>query len=672
MNPATQKQIASGRRALDEYFSVAILAEGLPCLVVGGGRVGARKAANLLAAGARVTVLSPEILPRLENLAEQRRIEWRQAEYNPWQLDGFHFVVAATADRRLNLDIGQDAEDRGILSCVVSSAASSRVIFPAVWSDGNVTVAVHSQGWSCRQSQAVRNRIATWLSESRQPCKNFQEPARDGPVWPSGHSARLKTSTAMGKVYVLGAGPGASDLISLRGYQALPLADAILIDQLVPATFLEDLGIFSTGKLVKHLGNEEPHWTQEEINQWLVATARTGRTVARLKGGDPMIFGRGDHEIECLASHDVPWEVIPGLSSATAVLTAAGFPLTKHGQGRSFAVATARMEGGRVTTSFPRTDSLVILMGISVLDQVVARLLGQGWPPDTTAAIVERGTLNWERRISGPLCQLRERAVHAGVASPALVVVGKAAETIAAVRHRPTILFSGLDPTNFRAMGNILHWPAQAMVSNPEGQGQLSRGLGALNRRQVDWIVFSDKFAVKTFWAALTDQRLDARILHGVRIVALGTTTARQLAQHHCCADVVIREEDSPKKHLARPGTATHKCVLMVQGSHTPHGLGQELEKIGATVMNLALRRLVPHPELGRPLPDHDVIYFVSPAGVHAYAKVYGLVAFQREVWCLGEATQRALTEYGVAAKVVRPETPHVWPTGFTTNTCCR
>ena len=242
-------------------------------------------------------------------------------------------MVAATADHRLNLQIGQDAERQDILSCVVSSADSCRVIFPAVWSDGDITVAVHSQGRNCRQSQAVRNRIAAWLSAPQRLCRS--RPVRRSPNWRRPCASCCATTTRTtedsgghGKGLIVGAGPGAADLISLRGYHALQSADAILADQLVPATFLEDLGISSAGKLVCRLGDEEPHWTQDEINRWLVAAAQTGRTVVRLKGGDPFIFGRGDSEIECLASHGIPWEVIPGASSATAVLTAAGLPLT--------------------------------------------------------------------------------------------------------------------------------------------------------------------------------------------------------------------------------------------------------------------------------------------------------------------------------------------------------
>jgi uroporphyrin-III C-methyltransferase len=442
---------------------------------------------------------------------------WRRAEYDHSQLDGFRLVVAATADRRLNRAIGREAERRGILSCVVSSARCCRVIFPAVWSGGDITVAVHSQGRNCRQSQAVRNRIAAWLSEPRRT-----------------------TTAGTGRVYIIGAGPGAADLISVRGYRALRSANAILVDRLVPATFLEDLGISPAGKCIRRLEAENRHGSQEEINRWLLSAETKGRTVVRLKGGDPFIFGRGDSEIECLSSHGIPWEVIPGPSSATAVLTAAGLPLTRHGQGRSFAVTTARVEGGRVTTSFPRADSLVILMGVTVLDQVAARLSSDGWPSDTPTAIVERGTLTWERHVSGPLCRLGELARRAGVASPALVVVGEAARIMAAVRRRPTILFTGLNPARFRTLGNILHWPALAIAREPEGEKLLPRAL-------------------------------------------------------------------------------------------------------------------VLHPELGRPLPGYDVIYFASPAGVRAYAERYGPEAFQGDVWCLGKATQKALAECGVAARVVRP-----------------
>ena len=656
----TQKRTVAQPRVAAAYLPLAIRTADLPCLVVGGGRVGTRKATTLCRAGAKVTVLSPEISPRLREYVDRGQIDWCESQYTPSHICGFRLVVAATANDPLNRKIGRDAEAAGSLSCVVSSADSSRVIFPAVHREGNITVAVHSQGRNCRQSQVVRNRIAVLLSESHHLCRvrtGHRNQCNRGSAHLSEPDARRRELTDTGKVYIIGAGPGAADLISLRGYDALRLADAILVDRLIPATFLEDLGISSAGKLVQRLGSEEPHWTQEEINRWLVATAKTGRTVARLKGGDPFVFGRGDSEIEFLENHRIPWEVIPGSSSATAVLSSAGLPLTRHGQRRSFAVTTARVEGGRVAESFPRADSLVILMGVTALDQVVLRLLADGWLLETPAAIVERGTLAWERQISGPLYRLGELARRAAVASPALVVVGEAARRITALRDRPTILFTGLDSTSFRTLGNVLHWPAQAVVPDLEGQELLPRTFASLSRGDVDWVVFTDKLAVKTFWTAAAEHRLDARVMRSTKIAALETETARRLEQYYLAADVVITEKDVHRTAI-RLGKLSQKGVLVVQGSHTPRGLCSQLEEAGAAVNHLALHRLVTHPELGRRLPDHNVIYFVSPAGVHAYAKTYGKEAFQREVWCLGKATQKALNEYGVPATVVRPPQP--------------
>ncbi len=655
-----REQTDSQRQAAATYLSLAIRASALSCLVVGGGRVGARKAVTLCLVGAKVTVLSPAISTRLQGFVDQGQIEWLESEYAPSQICGFRLVVAATSDHSLNLQIGQDAERAGILSCVTSSADSSSVIFPAVCSDGDLAVAVHSHGRNCRQSQAMRNRIAVWLSASRQSRKargGSRNLRGKGPTHAGEPDARRRESPGTGRVYIVGAGPGAADLISLRGYHALRSADAILLDQLLPATFLEDLGISSADKLVQRPGSEGLRWSQEEIERWLVATAATGRTVVRLKGGDPFIFGRGDSEIESLSRHSIPWEVIPGASTATAVLTSAGLPLTRHGQARSFAVTTARVEGGCISESFPRANSLVILMGLAVLDQVMSRLLAGGWPPETPAAIVERGTLTWERRITGPIYRLGKLAQQAGMKSPALVLVGEAARTIAAVPRRPTILYTGLDAGDFRMLGNVLHWPARAMVPNPDGRRLFPRALAAISRGNVDWVVFTDKFAVRTFWTAATDDRLDARVMGGAKIAALGAGTARQLERHGLWADAVITENDL-QQATAVLGDVSDKGVLVVQGTHTPRGLRRQLEEAGATVNRLALNLLVQHPELGRPLPDHDVVYFVSPAGVRVYAETYGKEAFRREVWCLGRATQEALAECGVSATVVRPQQP--------------
>ena len=527
--PAPRRGRAGGPR----YLPLAIDLERLPCLVVGGGRIGTRKTLTLAEAGADVTVVAPEISAKLRRQVREGDVVWRQGVYDPALLDGFVLAVAATADLELNRRIRRDADARGILCCVVSPGKLSRVIFPAVHHDEQVTVAVHSDGRDCRLSQRVRDLIARHWRNLRArlapagPWKGQTHPRATEP-----HRA-VPARTGAGKVYLVGAGPGAPDLITVRGYRALQSADVVLADRLVPATFLDALGISTADKFVQRLGDPGPRWSQATINQRLVEHARAGRTVVRLKGGDPFVFGRGDAEIEYLAEHGIAWEVIPGCSSATSVLTAAGLPLTRHGEGRSFAVATARVAGGGVLDSFPRSDSLVILMGVGVLEGIVSRLLADGWRPDTPAAVIERGTLPWERRVTGPLSQLHQLASDAGVGSPALVVVGTAGAAISACARRPTILFTGRDPAPFRDSGNLLHWPA--LQDGPDGR-----------------------------------------------------------------ADRV-------------------------------------------------------HPELGRPLPEHDVILFVDPAGIDAYWETYGAAAFRREVWSASERAQQALTRYGLSSRRVRP-----------------
>jgi len=549
---ATQARANDTPTAAGRYLTLAVHTAGLRCLVVGGGRVGTRKALKLADAGAAVTVLAPEITGRLRRAVRLGRVHWRQAEYDPAELDDFLLVVAATSDAALNLRIGRDCEVRGSLSCVASSATSSRVIFPAEYDDGEITVAVHSRGRECRRSQQLRDDIAAELRRNRaagqagiepipRPLTPGPSPRRRGegselaprPLT-SGPSPRRRgegrTFWDRQIVYLVGAGPGAPDLISVRGYRAVRCAEVVLADRLVPRTFLEELGIPAAGKTIRWLEDGARRWSQAEINRWLVRHARAGKVVARLKGGDPFVFGRGDAEIDYLSEQGVPWEVIPGCSSATAVPTAAGLPLTRHGQAHSFAVATARVCGGAIAGSFPRADSLVILMGAGVLDQVVARLLADGWPADTPAAVVERGTLAWERRVAARLSQLGSAAEDAGVGPPAVIVVGNAACTGMGSRRR-RILFTGLDPADVRGWGEVLHWPAlwswpEAELASPHPE--LGRPLPAY-----DVICFTAPAGVRAYWTTY-----GAAAFQG-EVWCLDAATRRTLARHGIRARLV-------------------------------------------------------------------------------------------------------------------------------------
>ena len=455
-----------------------------------------------------------------------------------------------------------------------------------------------------------------------------------------------------GKVYLIGAGPGAADLVSLRGYRALRSAGAVLIDRLLPRNILEELGISTTEKDVEWLAGKHPHWSQSRINAWLTAQAQRGKNVARLKGGDPFVFGQAEEETGHLSKLGIPWEAIPGSSSFTAALTAAGFPLTRRHRGRSFSVVTARLVGGRIAESFPRSDSLVIMMCVGALDQIVARLLADGWPADTQTAMIERGTLAWERRVSCPLNRLADAAKNAAVSSPACLIVGSAATPLFAARQRPTILFTGLDPSNFRTLGNLIHWPALEVVPDQQSRHLLWQTFPSMLESRFDWIVFVDKLGVMSFFEELERQKLDARAMAGAKIATVGGMTTGRLGEHGLRSDLVLEAHATESTHGLRRQFAG-KSFLIIEGTHLSQRLHGLLTGCNAQVNRLILNRVIPNRQLGRILPQHDVIYFVSPSGVSAYFSEYGHAAFQKEIWCLGHDTQSTLAEYGTKARIM-------------------
>jgi uroporphyrin-III C-methyltransferase len=241
-----------------------------------------------------------------------------------------------------------------------------------------------------------------------------------------------------GIVYLVGAGPGDPELITVRGLRRLREAEVVIYDRLVHPDLLAEAPAgaerIDAGKApgwMRGRRSGRPSASQEEIHALLVDRAQAGRTVVRLKGGDPFVFGRGGEELLACAAAGVPCEVVPGVTSAVGVPTAAGIPLTHRGLAASFAVVTAHRAADLDDVDWPalaRADTLVVLMGVARLPYVTAALIRAGRPRATPAAIVERGTWEDERVVVGTLADLAARAAAAGVRSPATIVVG---ETVA-------------------------------------------------------------------------------------------------------------------------------------------------------------------------------------------------------------------------------------------------
>ncbi len=239
-------------------------------------------------------------------------------------------------------------------------------------------------------------------------------------------AGRHDAAAGQGVVYLVGAGPGDPELLTLRGLRCLRQADVVVYDRLVDARLLDEAPA-AARRVFAGKGPGRQALRQEEINALLVRQARAGRVVVRLKGGDPFVFGRGGEEALACAAAGVAWEAVPGVSSAASVPGLAGIPLTHRGVAAGFAVVTGHSAGEDDLDwgALARVDTLVVLMGAARLGEIAALLRAHGKPPETPVAVVENGTHPDERVLTGTLADVAEIAAAAGLASPAVIVVGE-------------------------------------------------------------------------------------------------------------------------------------------------------------------------------------------------------------------------------------------------------
>jgi uroporphyrin-III C-methyltransferase len=247
-------------------------------------------------------------------------------------------------------------------------------------------------------------------------------------------------TTRPGRVSIVGAGPGDPELLTVRAAQRIAEADDLVVDALVPPAVYCD----SRARVV-YVGKRagRPHVSQEEINAILVELARAGRTIVRLKGGDPGLFGRAAEEIDALDEAGVPWELVPGVSSALAAPSAAGVPVTERGVAEQLLVATGHRHRDHpqpvpVLPPFVEDRTVVLLMGLGTLPELVAGALANGYPADLPAAVVSQASWATQRVVACPLAVLAERVAEAGLEAPATVVLGRVArraERFAAARN---------------------------------------------------------------------------------------------------------------------------------------------------------------------------------------------------------------------------------------------
>ncbi len=499
--------------------------------------------------------------------------------------------------------------------------------------------------------------------------------------------------TKPGLVSLVGAGPGDPGLITVKGLERLREADVVIYDRLANPALLShcrpDAEIIDAGK-----GRDAHGVSQEEINMLLVDRARQGRLVCRLKGGDPFIFGRGGEEALACAHAAVPWEIVPGVTSAIAAPAYAGIPATHRGKASSVTIVTGSEESAHhewgvdwaAVAKAPGT--IVILMGWEGLPRIADALIAGGVPSDRPAAVIQWGTLPRQRSVSAPLGQIARVAAESGLGSPAVVVIGDVAslrEQLPWFEARPLFGKRVLVTRATSQAGRLTHLlesqgaecvqlPAIAITPVAD-HAPTDAAIARLSRHNsasgmgYDWLTFASPNGVSSFRLRLEALGLDTRALHGVRFAAVGPATAESLASMGVRAEVLPDEYGAePLVEALRRSGLLGGRVVHFRSSIGLDTLPEGLRALGASVDEVvAYENAVPGESRARASEVFssdgggiDVTTFASPSAVRNLVALLGsdgaALVNATTVACIGPATALAARGAGIRADAVASE----------------
>ena len=447
-----------------DYLPIFLKVEDRPCLVVGGGKVAARKVSLLMRAGAAITTVSPVLGDELRVLLEQGAITHVARDFQDEDLDDCVLVIAATDDEAVNRSVSELANSRRIPVNVVDSPDLCSFIMPSIIDRSPVQIAVSTGGASPVLARLLRSRLESYIpaaygrlaklvDEYRQRVKQrftttdqrryFWESILQGNVAEllfAGHDEKARAaleeaiddtnthSDDPGEVYLVGAGPGDPDLVTFRALRLMQQADVVVYDRLVSEPILDmvrrDAEMIYAGK-----ARDQHTLSQESINQLLVRLAKEGKRVLRLKGGDPFIFGRGGEEIETLAGEGIPFQVVPGITAASGCASYAGIPLTHRDYAQSCIFVTGHLKDGSIDLDWESlakpAQTIVFYMGLHSIPVLSRELIAHGLPKTTPVALVQQGTTPNQRVYIETLDSLQDLAEREQLKPPTIIIVGE-------------------------------------------------------------------------------------------------------------------------------------------------------------------------------------------------------------------------------------------------------
>lgn len=464
-----------------------------------------------------------------------------------------------------------------------------------------------------------------------------------------------------GCVYLVGAGCGGSDLITVRGFALLRSCDVLVYDDLIARELLDAVPAHAE-KIYMGKRSGRHSAPQEEICALLTDRAREGKTVVRLKGGDPFVFGRGGEELLALRSAGIPCEAVPGISSAIAIPGLSGIPVTHRGTSQSVHIVTAHTADTQDGLPAYFDDlarlpgTLVFLMGLAQLPKIVRRLTAAGMPSGTPAAVISGGSSPHPATVRGTLEELEEKVRKAGVQSPAVIVVGAAAAMdLSSTVPRP-LQGACIGLTGTSAVTEKLQTALQALgarvflAERPVVEPlKLPLDLHTLCGGKPHWLVFTSANGVDLFFREASRQELDLRRLHACRFAVIGPATARELKTHGILADLCPERYTSEALgQLLLQTVRPEEDILLLRSRRGSTELFQALAA-RHTVQDIPLYDLRPDPLFAAgaysQLDGADYLTFSSASGVELFFDNHGVIPERAVCVCIGEVTSRALSQ---------------------------
>ncbi len=491
----------------------------------------------------------------------------------------------------------------------------------------------------------------------------------------------MKKGARAGIAYLVGAGPGDPGLLTVRGRELLDECDAIVHDALAnPALLMRADAdrpapdLYDVGKR----GGDERSASQDVINELLVKLVREGKRVVRLKGGDPLVFGRGGEEAQALTEAALPFEIVPGVTSGIAAPAYAGIPVTHRGLSTSVTFVTGHEDPDKLATTtdwsaLARTGgTLVVYMGVKSLPRIAAALVAGGLPGEIPAAAIEWGTHARQRTVVATLDTLADGMKSEGIVPPVIVVIGWTVvlrDEIAWFDQRPLfakriIVTRAEEGLARRGLGARLRELGADVLDAPTTRierldaAPMRDALERLDDFQ--WICFTSANGVRFFWEALRASGRDARSLSGVKLCAVGPMTADSLLQRGLAVDVIAERfvAEGLLEALAVRDDVYGTSVLYAAADGARETLPSGLEALGAVVERVALYRSVPEPAALDRLRDAlaerpaDLVAFTSASAVRSFADAMGPQAAETPAASIGPATSAAVRDAGMIVAV--------------------